>query len=202
MADESTPTRETPSIGEDEAQAPWYRLLFGVRRSVRYHNRRTRFYDAIHRWKNWLSLMFGSGAMAAIWAQSPPLLPALAALFITALSGVDLGIGTALKGRLHVDLARRFLELERAMTLVKSPTVEEVREYTAKRLFIEADEPPPLRILDALCHNEVMLALGHEQDELYYVSWPMRMQANFRSMSAEGLQTIRAHRTSIQTKSK
>ena len=38
-------------------------------------------------------------------------------------------------------------------------------EFAARRLAIEADEPPVLRVLDALCHNELVTALGLDDAE-------------------------------------
>jgi hypothetical protein len=65
----------------------------------------------------------------------------------------------------------------------------------AERLFIEADEPPILHILDVLCHNELMSAYGCEWDELIYVPWYQRLQAPLRSMPDKvRTQTIRQRR--------
>ncbi len=36
-------------------------------------------------------------------------------------------------------------------------------EFCEKRLEIEAEEEPPLRVLDVLCHNEQVLAEGRGQ---------------------------------------
>ena len=37
-------------VGRD-CHDDYHELLFGVRRSVRYHNRRRRFYTALHKWQ-------------------------------------------------------------------------------------------------------------------------------------------------------
>jgi hypothetical protein len=128
--------------------------------------------------------------MVTILAEMDSALPLAASAFVTVVSTFDLVLGTTMKARLHADLARRFLDLERAMTLIKEPTADDLRKYTAQRLLIEADEPPILRVLDVLCHNELMLALGHTRHELCHVPWYQRLLAPCISMSAEGLQTI------------
>ena len=41
-------------------------------------------------------------------------------------------------------------------------TPERLAELTDRRLAIEAGEPPILRFLDALCHNELLIAVGRQ----------------------------------------
>ena len=41
-------------------------------------------------------------------------------------------------------------------------TPERLAELTDRRLAIEAGEPPILRFLDALCHNELLTAVGRQ----------------------------------------
>lgn len=177
----------TPS---EEDRTAWYHLLFGVRRSVRYHNRRRRFFDNLNRWKTALALLSGSAAMVTILAKMDPALPLAASAFVTVVSTLDLVLGTTTKARLHADLARRFLDLERKMTLLQEPSVEDLRTSTADRLLIEADEPPIMRVVDILCHNELLLAMGHDPRECCAVPWYKRLLAPVISMSAEGLQTV------------
>jgi hypothetical protein len=191
MADENTPDIQGEILSQDtDIESFWHDLLFGVRRSVRYHNRRRRFFDNVNRWKTALTLLAGSAAMVAILGKDPQTLPLIASAFVTVVSTLDLVLATIMKARLHADLARRFLDLERAMILVKNPTADDGREYTTQRLIIEAEEPPILRVLDVLCHNELMLAMGYTQSDLCFVPWYKRLLAPCLSMSAEGLQTI------------
>lgn len=44
----------------------WYSLLFGVRRSIRYHMQRVRFFDGLNTCATALSLLFGSAMILAI----------------------------------------------------------------------------------------------------------------------------------------
>ena len=94
-------------------------LLFGVRRSVRYHNRRYRFFHSLNHWNMGLIPPFGWAAMldAPCQVQSSyfPLLPPLWWLW----SPLDLVIGTNTMARLHADLARRFIELERELDIIE-----------------------------------------------------------------------------------
>lgn len=167
-----------------------HRLFFGVRRSIRYHNRRRRFFDNLNRWKTWLSLVFGSAAMATLLANIGPTIPLIASILVAVVSASDLVIGSTARARLHTDLARRFIDLERKMVLCKDPTDEDVRTWQAERLTIEADEPPIMRVLDILCHNELILAMGYERTELFYVPWYKRLLAPFVNISDEAIKKV------------
>lgn len=191
MADDSTPATgrsvatQTENTREENVQQRWDELLFGVRRSVLYHRHRQRHFDNLNRWKTAITLLSGSAAMVTLQTQlhaSLPTLPFVASAIVTVISTVELVVGTSTKARLHADLSRRFLELERTMTLIPQPTMADLQKYTADRLLTEADEPPILRMLDVLCHNELMRAEGYEWDDLAYVPWYHRLQASFRSM--------------------
>jgi hypothetical protein len=162
-------------------------LLFGVRRSIRYHNRRRRFFDGLNHWKTGLSLVFGSTAMVTILAKVDTAIPLLASALVTVVSTIDLVIGTTAMARLHTELARRFIELERELTLLEEYTDDALGMSTAKRLTIEADEPPIMRVLDILCHNELILARGYDRNELFYVPWYKRLFAHLINLSDESI---------------
>jgi hypothetical protein len=178
-------------------------LLFGVCRSIRYHNRRRRFFDNLQRLKTWLTLVFGSTAMATLLAQTSPagtqpLLPILFTALTSAIAALDLVVASSTRARLHADLARRFFELERTITLTKDPTEDNIRTWRAERLSIEADEPPILRVLDILCHNELLLAMDYPRSHLCDVPWYKRLLAPFMNLSDEGIETVGARETRSQ----
>ena len=157
-----------------------YHLLFDVRRSIRYHNRRRSFFD---RWgiiTNAISVIFGSATIYAIFQDNGlKSLAVFLAAIVTIFSTVDLVVGTNNKGRLHSDLARRFNELEREMTQAGCYDESTLRTFTTKRLKIESDEPPVLRVLDSICHNELMRAMGHEKGDLLEIGWFQRLVSQF-----------------------
>lgn len=161
---------------EDKIQSDFYRLLFGVRRSIRYHHRRRLFFDRLHQVSTFLSAITGTATVASLLAQRSSL-----ALFfgvcVALFSVIDLVVGASQAARLHHDLARKFIELEKAMSMCKDPTKDDLINFTNQRLDIEAEEPPVLKVLDAICHNELIRALGH--DEKYYVEikWYQRLFA-------------------------
>ena len=49
--------------------------------------------------------------------------------------------------------------------------VTQLNEFTARRLEIEMKEPPLLRVLNIICHNEEIMARGLSADPLPLKSW-------------------------------
>lgn len=78
-----------------------------------------------------------------------------------------------------MNLPKKFIHLEREIALVGEPTDDNLRKFTACRLEIEAEEPPILRTLDRLCHNEMLRAEGHSLDKIVRVPWLEKRLAQF-----------------------
>lgn len=143
----------------------WNDLLFGVRRSVRYHERRRDFFETWNLATSAISLLFGSAALYSLLRNCEALL-LWSALIVTVASILDLVVGTSRMAHLHSDLGRRFIDLEKQMVLQGTATGDSLKQICAARLDIEKDEPPVKRALDVLCYNELVYAMGY--DEKYY----------------------------------
>lgn len=144
-----------------------YGLLFDLRRSVRYHDRRRAWFELLHRMAG-LSALFLCAAVLFSAAGAAPAPPWLVALAIAAgLVGVDVLAGFANSAARHQSLRARFIMLEAA--LLADPAAN----HHIARLHIEADEPPIYRALDLLCHNEQMRADGHQPDSEHWASVPL-----------------------------
>ncbi len=155
-------------------------LMFDVRRSVRYHNRRRAFFDRWGLITNATTIFFGSATILTILQDSGlKWLAVTSAALVTLFSTVDLVVGTTRAGRLHSDLSRRFIDLEREMTQAGAYDEATQRLFTARRLEIEADEPPILRVLDSICHNELMRAMGYDQSKMLKIGWLQRRLSQF-----------------------
>jgi hypothetical protein len=158
-------------------------LLFAVRRSVRYNNRRRGFYDFWNTFSNALAVLFGSatigGIIAKIWVEAT----LVAAALVTVVSTLNLVWGTSRMARLHGDLVRRFMDLESEIvtTIGRGAHIspETVFQLVAKRLAIESDEPPVKIVLNTMCQNEVLRAQGFGKDHFIHVSWYQRIAAQF-----------------------
>jgi hypothetical protein len=163
-------------------------LLFGVRRSVRYHRRRERFFDAWGKFTSAVNVIFGSAAVTAILGSHPHLGIA-AGIVVAVMSTVDLVVGSSTSARNHSDLARRFIELE--AKIERASADASLAEFKEGRLEIEGDEPPVLRTLDAICHNELAKSMGRD-DQIYKVGFFRRRLAQFISFDTSNLRPLNA----------
>jgi hypothetical protein len=180
-----------------------HNLLFGVRRSIRYHNHRRRFFDGLDKFTKILAAVAGSAAVATALGNHKTVTVVLAAI-IALFSSIDLIIGAGPAARLHADLTKRFAELEATIVRLGSPTPEKIRELVADRLMIEADEPPILRVLDSVVYNELCKALGFDDCEMVKIGWfqslmsqlidlwPSKIKKQPRSPNSTGSQPLSA----------
>ena len=83
---------------------------------------------------------------------------------------MNLVFDTKGNARAHHDFARKFILLEKR--LIKDEiTDKDMEEIIAERLDVEAEEPPVLRVLDSICHNELLKAMGYEEKMFLRISW-------------------------------
>lgn len=154
-----------------------YGLLFGVRRSVRYHNHRRRFYEVWNTSTVAIATVGGSGAVIGFFGPHSWISAALACL-VALVGAIDLAVGTSRCANLHTDLARRFIDLEQHFSHGRNLSDDEHAELTRARLQIEAGEPPTLRLLDEICHHELLRALGDKREPPSIPLW-RRLMANW-----------------------
>ncbi|MFP5420958.1 MAG: hypothetical protein ACLGID_05745 [Gammaproteobacteria bacterium] len=153
----------------------WHAMQFGVRRSIRYHQRRRGFFDRLDQFSNMLSVIFGSAAIYGILEQDFKALALIASALVTVLASINLVVGSAQRARAHSDFARRYVDLEKRMLVQPA---EDVLQWVAEeRLGIEAEEPPVLHVLNSICHNETMRSMGYKKDELANIGWFQRLVA-------------------------
>lgn len=154
-----------------------YTLWWGVRRSIRYHDRRIVWFDTLHRSGRFLTLLAGGGAAATIIGRHEPWATGLA-LSCAAFAALDLAFDLPAKARLHAALKVKFVDIEREINLVGYEQLDsaDLLRLCARRSEIERDEPPVLRCLDALCHNELCRAEGI--DDHCPVRWWQRILAH------------------------
>lgn len=159
----------------DESAAARDRLLFDIRRSARYHDRRRAFFEWWHRLTNFVTILLAGAVLSEILGRdSPPILKVLAGIGAL-LGAADLVVGFAGRGQKHRSFRQRFIELEKLLHGDEAAT-SSVQE---SRLNIESEEPPIYRGLDVLTHNEVCIAMGYERCEQYKVPPCVRWTANF-----------------------
>ncbi len=164
---------------EDTLSQQRHDLLFGVRRSVRYHMRPVRFFDRWHMITNVSALLFGTATIASVLGEWGPTWTMTAGVIVAGLSTVDLFVGTSRQSRDHNDLAKDFIDLEKQIVATITPTPESFATWEVTRLELEKSKPPVRRTLDIVCHNELMQAMGYPENELHPLSKFQRFAAHF-----------------------
>lgn len=142
-----------------------YGLLFAVRRSIRYHDRRRSFFERMHRLTSVLTIILAGGVLFELAGTgSPAKWLQVVGVFAGALAALDMVVGYSARATQHANLRRRFADLEMAM-LTDGLDQEVWKRHQLERLAIERDEPPIYRALDLLCHNEMMQAEGFSREK-------------------------------------
>jgi len=161
-----------------------HNLLFEIRSSIRYHNHRKRFFDSFHNVASFLTAISGTAIfMTILTEQSNPALQMVLAAVIAIFSTIDLVISSSAKSREYEDLSRRFIALEKKIMVAENPDSKFFKSVQAEKLSIEADEPPHLRILNAVCFNETITAMGLNKDEKVKIEWYQRLFKNFADLN-------------------
>ena len=159
---------------ESKIKEKWSDLLFGVRRTIRYHTHRRKFFDKLSVWSDFLIIISG-GTVVGFASSSETGHRAWTILFgalVAVLGSFDLVIGFSNKARDYHDLAREFSVLERQITAATDArTKENLILFSNKRLEIEENEPPILQVLNCYCDNELIKALGLPRNEMVKITF-------------------------------
>ncbi|NKB77626.1 MAG: hypothetical protein GKR96_11440 [Gammaproteobacteria bacterium] len=163
-----------------ESENKLHTLLFGVRRSVRYHSHRQRFFRNLNQLSNFLGLVLGSAAVVAFMSSQASSYGAYAAALAAVISAASLVFSFSERANQHENLKREFIEIEQS--LAENDDEDNILSMEQKRLQIETQEPSKLYALDLLCHNEVVRAIYSREevkDHIVKIRWRERMTANF-----------------------
>ena len=187
----NTETTTEPAKPRDTPlQTNWKKLLFSVRRTVRYHTRRRAFFERIGYATKFLSVISGSATGVTAIIGKNTAATAWFGFFTAAFSSIDLIIGHASKARQCHDLTRKFIDLEKDMfAMGENPSEQDLVEMTKRRLTIEADEPPKLCLLDLVCHNEVLRAHGYEESLTFKLPFFRTWLCQFHDFDHTGCKT-------------
>jgi hypothetical protein len=138
-------------------------LLFGIRRSVRYHDRRVAHFELLHRATSFTTVLLAGIVIVDLLAKPDLFAIKAFAAFAAILGAVDLIVGFSRRAGEHRDFKQRFIALEQRM--IRRDASDSVDGIRLDRLTIEAEEPPVFRALDGLCHNELLVAQGYSRDD-------------------------------------
>lgn len=171
----------TESADRAAVLVEWHELLFAVRRSRRYHMRREQFLSRFHVLFTFLTAASGSAAFATILADHAFGLGLTAVTAVVA--AADLAGQPFSRALIHRKLTQRFTRLERAMRVPDSEIdVGLLRKLEGRRLKIEVDEPPVVRVVDLICHNEEVCAGGYGKEHFIRMRWYQRLLALFADL--------------------
>jgi hypothetical protein len=131
---------------------------FNALRNAIYHTARKQFFDFLNRLLNFLVIILGAGVAGKVsgllhadelWLEFAVL------IFATAQLTFDFGY----KARTHEFLQRKYHEMLADIELEETP---DLRKWNSKIETIAADEPMPMRALDALAYNAALDATSSD----------------------------------------
>ena len=166
----------------------WHALESDVKRSIRYHMARVRFFQSWEVSLRFVSLISGSSVVVAILAGAPDWVGLTAGALVAVAQAAELIGELGAKARRHSTLANEFSAIDQDMAL-RGDQVELAvyRQTQARILAIDAREPPIKRYLDLLCHNQIAHSIGSR--DVYVVNWWHRLLAHY--LSGEGMTPVR-----------
>ena len=164
-------------------------LLFNVRRSIRYHEKRQNFYEGCYKFVLFVGFFSGPAFILIKGSDMPDWYIYIPSVTVSILTGISLVYSWHQKALLHIDLKREFISLEIELEAGrKNPTPELIEAVTTKMLHAEAKEPPILRVLNIVCHNELGLAMGYQQKDLYRIRFYQRALKHFIDWNPNSIQ--------------
>jgi hypothetical protein len=150
---------------------------FDALRNAIYHTSRGRFLEAVNRLFNFFVIVLGAAAVSKIagkfefgdgWIE----------LGVVIIATVQLVFDFGGRASVHLYLQKRYYELLSEMETSKSDGEADRKRWSAKLLTIAADEPLPMRALDAIAYNTALDALLEDPDEItkyrLHVAWWQR----------------------------
>ena len=166
-----------------------YDLMFRIKRSIRYNSRRQRFFETVDRMLSLFLILLGSGAVATQANFTDRLefwLVITIGALVAILSSVMLVYVPGVRAVTHKQFVKEFTQLEIELSMNSSK--ETTRQVWHNCLSLEATEPPVMRVLDLLCHNELCLAEDIKDREQYVaIGWFKRLTAQIFSWEEHGV---------------
>ena len=157
------------------------RLLFSVRRLVRYHGKRRGFFDLIDSTLKILVLVLGilTAYFSSNGGASASVVLGTCIAVVTAFQVV---CGFSKKAALHLWLMKGFIRLEQKLRA--SDDEDTVQLVIQGRLDLESEEPPVKRYLDVICHNEQVLSEDGLETDMWDVNCWQRLTAHFTNVGS------------------
>ena len=172
-----------------EKRTPYTDVLFNVRLSIRYHERRQGFFDGFLKLSMFITLILNSAAVGLVLSRLDEAWTIVAMLVGTVMLAGSLAYGVRSKSSQHEDLKRRFIRLEQEIR--GKPRTDDTANWAEiERLAIEADEPSAsMTTVVAICHNEESKAQGgFEEKDLIKISLAQKLLRHLINWKEDTLQ--------------
>ena len=140
-----------------------FKAEYGISRKIRYHGKRLRFFDTLHRLVSFTNAVLGSSAFVTVISGMPALAAWLTGI-VAIVSALDSVVGFSERARAYSEQRARYYDLYCEIVAAKESTFDP-DYFREKRLRIDRDSPPIRRVLDVLCRNEEDIARGFSHDE-------------------------------------
>jgi hypothetical protein len=153
-----------------------YQIHFDALRNAIYHTARRNYYDFLNRL---MSLVVVAGGTAAVADLAKDVISNKYFAFVAAIAGLlQLVFDFGGKARTHEFLQRRFYELTADVMSAKSDP-ERVAQWDATLNRLYAEEPPPMRALDATAYNAAAESMGSDPSKRIEVKWWQSLLRHF-----------------------
>jgi hypothetical protein len=131
---------------------------FDALRNAIYHTSRRRFFELLSRSLSFLVVVSGTAAVANLKAFEPRYAAAGAAV----IGALQLVFDFNGRARTHEILQRKYYDLVAEIDGIMNPNDEQIVRWQAALNRIYADEPPPMRALDAIAYNAACRNMGKD----------------------------------------
>ncbi len=139
-------------------------------RNALYHVARRRWLDGWSRFFNLLTILAGTGIAADLTKGNGQAALVLGGL-VTISGALQLVYDFTGRARLHEILQRRYFTLMADIECAASPTGDQCRIWRSEFSRASADEPPTMRALDSIAHNQATFALIGGTEPYLKVNW-------------------------------
>lgn len=163
------------------------KLKFILGSSIRYHEKRSAFFDRSETITNYLSLIFGSTSFLGLVADQKWLI-AISAFIVAIASFLSITIRFSSKARKHDDFKKQYVELQKKL-IVDKIDMQLIQQINKDILDIEAQEPAIMNTLNIIAHNEEVIATSSSKEYrnkvLVKVGWFKKLTKNLINFSAD-----------------
>lgn len=171
---------------------PRYKTDYRLSRLIRYHGKRQRFFDGLHRLVLFTNAVLGSSAFVAVMSDKPIVTAWLTAI-VAVVSAVDNVVGFSERARKYQEQRSRYYDVYCELMLIdRSLFSEDI--FREKLLRIDRDSPPPKRVLDVISRNEEDISRGHVFEDTVHIAWPRYVLRHLIDVPPRTWVTVAQHR--------